>query len=102
MYATASLSLRRFLAFERVVVLLIILARIVQLFRVAAHTAERAAFLFFSFFVYSGLAYERGRVRNDAEKQNEHWNHQFILLYPLPAPYKAILVPETICQSFQG
>ena len=46
-YATAGRSLRSFVAFERVVVLFVILAGLVQLFRAAAHMAERAAFLFF-------------------------------------------------------
>jgi len=47
LYATASPSLLGLIAFERVVVIFIVLAGLIQLFRVAAHMAERAGFLFF-------------------------------------------------------
>src|SRR5439155_19822520 len=49
-YAAASRSLLGLVAFERVVVLFIVLAGIVQRFRLGGHMAERAGFLFFSLY----------------------------------------------------
>jgi len=50
LYALASRSLRRLVAFEGAVLLFIIFASVVQLFRVAAHMAECAGSLFFSLY----------------------------------------------------
>ena len=49
-YVAASRSLLGLVAFERVVVLFIVLAGVVQLFRLGGHMAERAGFLFFSLY----------------------------------------------------
>jgi hypothetical protein len=58
-------SLLGLIAFERVVVIFIVLAGLIQLFRVAAHMAERAGFLFFREF--SASLRTSSRAEHDSE-----------------------------------
>ena len=73
--------LRGLVTVERVVVVLVILAGLVQFFRLGAHVAERAGFLFFLCIL--GLGIRKCRARNNSEKQNKPWNYEFHLCYIL-------------------